>query len=154
MHYDHAVLRPPGRRGRFAPSSSQTRRAALHGSPGNQACSAANSDWGTSLLLHACCFLLIKRFPLSLKVFCSFWGFYFLPDLDVGLEEHEVLPISHRFLAKFDSGMRWWNCSNCSHQELQEEPQLPWISFAPQSGKNAKLIIKRQTAPSILYPGF
>lgn len=62
----------------------------------------------------ACCCLLNqkrkkekKRFPLSLKVFCGLWGIYFLPGLDVGLKEHEVLPISHSFLAKFDRGMRW-----------------------------------------------
>lgn len=55
---------------------------------------------------------------------------------DLGIKEHEILPISHSFLTKFDSGVWWWDRSNYSHQKLQKEPQLPWICFAAQSGKS------------------
>lgn len=37
----------------------------------------------------------------------GFLDIYLVPGPDLGIKEHEVLPISHSFLTKFDSGV-WW----------------------------------------------
>ena len=53
---------------------------------------------------------------------------------DLGLKEHEDLPAGQRLLPQPGGGMRRRGGAHRRHQELQEEPKLPRLRAAAQSG--------------------